>query len=43
MVQRYPTERTDMAWTVLAPLIPAAQSGGCPRPTDLREVVNAIF
>jgi transposase len=43
MVQRYPTDLTDTAWTVLTPLIPTAKPGGRPRTTDMREVVNAIF
>jgi putative transposase len=43
MVQRYPTDLTDTEWTIFAPLIPAAKSGGRPRTTDMREVVNAIF
>jgi putative transposase len=43
MGQRYPTDLTEAEWTILAPLIPAAKSGGRPRTTDIREVVNAIF
>jgi putative transposase len=43
MGQRYPTDLTEAEWTILAPLIPAAQRGGRPRTTDMREVVNAIF
>ena len=43
LVQRYPTDLTEAEWTLLAPLIPVAQSGGRPRTTDMREVVNAIF
>jgi|SRR6516165_8998466 transposase len=43
MPQRYPTDLTDMEWTILAPFIPAAKSGGRPRTTDMREVVNAIL
>ena len=42
-MQRYPTDLTEAEWTRLAPLIPAAQPGGRPRTTDMREVVNAIF
>jgi putative transposase len=41
--QRYPTDLTEAEWTLLAPLIPTAKSGGRPRTTDMREVVNAIF
>ena len=43
MVSRSPTDRTEAEWTLLAPRIPAAQRGGRPRTTDMREVVNAIF
>ena len=42
-MQRYPTDLTGAAWTLLAPLIPAAKPGGRPRTTDMREVVNAIL
>ena len=43
MVQRYPTDLTEAAWTLLAPLVPAAKPGGRPRTTAMREVVNAIL
>jgi putative transposase len=43
MGQRYPTDLTEAEWILLAPLIPAAKSGGRPRTTDIREVVNAIL
>ena len=43
MSQRYPTDLTDAEWTMVAPFIPAAQPGGRPRTTDMREVVNATF
>ncbi len=39
----YPTDLSDEAWAILAPLIPPAKPGGRPRTTDLREVLNAIF
>lgn len=39
----YPSDLTDEEWALLAPLIPPAQSGGRPRSSDMREVVNAIF
>jgi hypothetical protein len=32
-----------MAWTVLAPLMPAATLGDRPRTTAVREVVHASF
>jgi putative transposase len=43
MVQRYPTDLTEMEWTLLAPLMPAAKPDGRPRTTDMREVVNATL
>ena len=41
--QSYDTDLTDGQWQILEPLIPAAKSGGRPRSTDTREVLNAIF
>ena len=35
MGQRYPTDLTEAEWTLLAPLIPMAKSGGRPRTTDM--------
>ncbi|KZM38685.1 transposase, partial [Labrenzia sp. OB1] len=40
---RYPTDLMDREWAILAPLIPPAKSGGRPRKTDMREVVNAVL
>jgi putative transposase len=40
---RYPTDLSDAAWTLLAPLLPPAQPGGRPRTTELRAILNAIF
>jgi putative transposase len=39
----YTSDLTADEWTLIAPLLPVAKSGGRPRTTDLREVVNAIF
>ena len=39
----YPTDLTDAQWAVLEPLLPAAQTRGGPRRTDLRAVVEAIL
>ena len=39
----YPTDLTDDQWSVIAPLIPPAKSGGRPRTADLRLVLNTIF
>ena len=40
---RYETDLSDFEWFLLEPLIPAAKSGGRPRDTDMREVMNGIF
>ena len=43
----YPTDLSDNQWEVIKPLLPKAKSnkttGGRPRATDVREVLNAIF
>ncbi|MEJ7606136.1 MAG: IS5 family transposase, partial [Bryobacteraceae bacterium] len=39
----YSTNLTDAAWALIASLLPAARSGGRPRTTDMRAVLNAIF
>jgi hypothetical protein len=41
--QRYPTELTEVAWTIWAPLMAVAKAGGQPRTTDMRAVVHAIL
>jgi putative transposase len=38
----YPTDLSDAEWALLGPLLPEAKPGGCPRSTDLREVMNAL-
>ena len=39
----YPSDLTDKQWAILAPLLPAAGTGGRPRQVNLREVLNAMF
>ena len=39
----YPTDLTDEQWQPIEPLIPMAKTGGRPRTTPMRQVVNAIF
>src|SRR6266403_1433784 len=39
----YDTDLNNAAWAWIAPYLPAARSGGRPRTTDLRAVLNAIF
>src|SRR5271167_1533142 len=40
--QRYPSDLTDEQWALIEPLIPV-YTGGRPRKTALRDVVDAIF
>jgi len=40
---RYPSDLTDREWLLTAPFIPPAKSGGRPRTSDMREVVNALL
>src|SRR5690348_2829013 len=42
-VSRYPSDVTDREWAVIGPLLPPPKSGGRPRRTDLRAVMNAIL
>ena len=39
----YASDVTDREWALIAPLLPAARTGGRPRTTCLRRVVDAIF
>src|SRR5260221_1806981 len=39
----YDTDLTDAAWSLIAPILPAARTGGRPRKTNLSAVLNAIF
>ena len=39
----YNSDVTDAEWKIIAPLIPAAKSGGRPRTVNVPEVINAIF
>lgn len=41
--QRYTSDLADQEWEILEPLIPAAKTGGHPRTTDIREVINGIL
>lgn len=40
---RYPSDLSDAEWKIIEPFIPPSRSGGRPRKTDMREVVNAIL
>ena len=40
---RYPSDLTDSEWELIEPLLPPAKSGGRPRSTDLRDVMDAIL
>ena len=37
---RYPSDLTDVEWTLIAPLIPPAKHGGRKRSVDVREVLR---
>lgn len=39
----YPSDLRDAEWALIAPMLPAARSGGRPRKTCLRRVMNAIL
>ncbi len=39
----YPSDVTDRQWEVIAPLFPAAKTGGRPRAVDMRQIVNGIL
>jgi len=41
--KRYSSDLTDQEWEILEPFIPEARTGGHPRTTDIREVVNGIL
>jgi putative transposase len=41
--KRYPTDLTDSQWKRIEPFVPPPKTGGRPRSTDMREVLNAIF
>ena len=43
MSARYPSDLRDAEWRLIAPMFPAARSGGRPRTTDLRAVMDAIL
>lgn len=39
----YPSDLTDAEWKLIKPYIPKAKTGGRPRTTDMREVLNGIY
>lgn len=39
----YPSDVTDAQWALIEPLLPPAPTGGRPRKTDMRDVMDAIF
>ena len=41
--QSYPSDVTDGQWRLIEPHLPPTPTGGRPRKTDLRDVVDAIF
>lgn len=43
MRKPYTSDLSDDQWALIEPLIPPARSGGRPRTTDVRELVNAVL
>src|SRR5215468_1573049 len=41
--KRYTSDLSDAEWAILEPLIPPAKTGGRPRSTNMRDVVDGIF
>ena len=41
--EAYPSDLSDVEWKLVEPLIPPPKSGGRPRTTDMREVLNGIL
>ena len=39
----YPSDLSDLEWSLLEPLLPAAKLGGRPRSVDLRRILNGVF
>lgn len=39
----YPSDLTDAQWELIAPMIPPAKTGGRPRTTNVRKVVEGIL
>jgi len=39
---RYPSDMTDAEWEIVEPFLPPPRTGGRPRETDMREVMNAV-
>jgi len=39
----YPGDLADRQWQTIEPPIPPAKHGGCPRTSDMREIINAIL
>ena len=40
---RYPSDLTDVEWTLIKPLIPPAKRGGNKRTVVMREVINGLM
>jgi putative transposase len=43
MRKPYTSDLSEAQWALIEPLVPPARSGGRPRTTDMREVVNAVL
>ena len=40
---RYPSDLTELEWSLIRPLIPPAKRGGNKRTVDIREIVNGVM
>jgi len=41
--KNYPSDLTNEQWKLIEPLLPPSKTGGRPRSTDLRQMVNGIL
>ncbi len=41
--KNYPSDLTNEQWKLIEPLLPPAKTGGRPRSTDLRQVIDGIL
>ena len=40
--ERYPSDMTVAEWAIIEPMIPPPRTGGRPRTSDMREVMNGV-
>lgn len=42
-MKEYPSDITNEQWELMSPMIPPAKTGGCPRKTSERLIIDALF